>query len=391
MTMPITVTQVDLALVRLPLVHEFETSSHRKSHLDHIVVRAVACDGERDLVGWGETASPSDPFFCGETTQTCWEILTRHLAPMLLDRPWTTPRDAARICSRVKENQFARAGLDMACWDLSAQSQVVPLVDLLGPGTAQQVAAGVSLGIESSIDALLRQVAMHTDQGYRRVKLKIGPGWDIEPVRAVRGAFGSLTLQVDGNAAYTAADMDRLVELDRFGLLMVEQPFAADDFLLHAELARRMETPVCLDESIRSLPALQVALALRACSIVNVKVSRLGGIGPAKDVHDACFDAGIPVWCGGMHEFGIGRAANLAVASLPGFTLPSDVSGSDKYYRSDIVTPPIRAVDGLVDVPRTRPGLGVVVDEAVLAAHTVRTRRLGAPAAAHVSLESGNR
>jgi o-succinylbenzoate synthase len=377
--MPITVTEVTLSIVRLNLVREFETSTHRKDHLDHIVVRLTANDGIKSMVGWGECASPSDPFYCGETTETCWQMLNGYLAPMLLGQAWQSPADAARLTAAVSGNNFARAGLDIACWDLFAQSQGVPLASALGPHTAGHVVAGVSLGIEASTDVLLEQVAHHVNQGYRRVKLKIRPGWDLEPVREVRAAFPSVALQVDANAAYAAADSALLSKLDDSELLMVEQPFAADDLLLHAELAARMHTPVCLDESITSLAVLRTALALEACSVVNIKVSRLGGIGAAKTVHDACLDAGVPVWCGGMHEFGIGRAANLAVASLPGFTLPSDLSGSDKYFHADVVTPPIRANDGLVPVPHDRSGIGVTVDEAAIADHTLRTRTIRAP------------
>jgi O-succinylbenzoate synthase len=376
--MPITVTEVRLAVVRLALVHEFETSSHRKGHLDHILVRATATDGDRRLVGWGECASPAQPFYCGETTDTCWQVLSGYLVPMLLGRPWDTVAQAMAMTAAVAGNQFARAGLEMACWDLLAQSRGAPLADVLGQPSAQRVEAGVSLGIEPTIDALMAQVARHVGDGYRRVKLKIRPGWDVAPVRAVRDAFPALALQVDANGGYRPEESDRLAALDGYGLSMVEQPFAADDLLAHAALARRIDTPVCLDESVTSVAVLRSALALRACAIVNVKVSRLGGIGPAVAVHDACREAGIPVWCGGMHEFGVGRAANLAVASLPGFTLPSDVSGSDKYYRDDIVSPPIRARSGTVAVPRDRPGIGLRVDEDVVRAHTLRSRTLAA-------------
>ncbi len=365
--MTITVAEVELRVVRLPLVHEFETSSHRKNHLDHIVVRATTSDG---VVGWGECASPSQPYYCAETVVSCWDVLVEHLVPLLLGRPWEHPGEASALLANVMGNNFARAGLEMACWDLYCRQLGRPLADVLG-GTAEAVPAGVSLGIEPTIDALLAQVAGHVADGYRRVKLKIRPGWDTEPVRQVRAAYPELPLQVDANGAYQSHDR-ALLALDDHGLLMIEQPFATDDLLAHAELATRMRTPICLDESITSPAVLRTALKLRAAAIVNVKVSRLGGIGPAQAVHDECLDRGVPVWCGGMHEFGIGRATNLAVASLPGFTLPSDVSGSDKYYLSDIVTVPIRADDGMVAVPRSQPGIGVDVDEAVLAAHTLR-------------------
>ncbi|MFB7313206.1 o-succinylbenzoate synthase [Streptomyces sp. NPDC056192] len=369
--MTITITEIELSLVRLDLIHEFETSSHRKSHLDHIVVRATASDG---TVGWGECASPSDPYYCSESTESCWYVLSEHLAPMVLGRPWEHPDDAAALTTRLSGNHFARAGLDMACWDLYGQARGETLATLVG-GTAERISAGVSLGIEPTVDALLDQVARHVGDGYRRIKLKCRPGWDLEPVRAVRAAFPGVALQVDANTGYRADSSEHLAALtalDDQGLLMIEQPFAEDDLLGHAGLAARLDTPVCLDESITSPAVLATALHLGAADIVNIKVSRLGGIGPSVAVHDVCREAGIPVWCGGMHEFGIGRAANLAVASLPGFTLPSDVSGSDKYYRQDIVTPPIRATEGLVPVPDARPGLGVHVDEAQIRANRLR-------------------
>ncbi|MFD7757457.1 o-succinylbenzoate synthase [Streptomyces sp. NPDC059757] len=369
--MTITITEIELSLVRLDLIHEFETSSHRKSHLDHIVVRATASDG---TVGWGECASPSDPYYCSESTESCWYVLSEHLAPMVLGRPWEHPDDAAALTTRLSGNHFARAGLDMACWDLYGQARGETLATLVG-GTAERISAGVSLGIEPTVDALLDQVARHVGDGYRRIKLKCRPGWDLEPVRAVRAAFPGVALQVDANTGYRADSSEHLAALtalDDQGLLMIEQPFAEDDLLGHAGLAARLDTPVCLDESITSPAVLATALHLGAADIVNIKVSRLGGIGPSVAVHDVCREAGIPVWCGGMHEFGIGRAANLAVASLPGFTLPSDVSGSDKYYRQDIVTPPIRATEGLVPVPDARPGLGVHVDEALIRANRLR-------------------
>ncbi|MCL2782112.1 MAG: o-succinylbenzoate synthase [Actinomycetia bacterium] len=370
--MTVVIARVDIAVVRLPLVHEFETSSHRKNHLDHILVRVTSTDG---VVGWGECACPSDPYYCGETTETCWSIAGEHLAPLLIDKPWEHPADAAALLAKVSGNPFARAGVEMACWDLYGRVAGESLAALVG-GTAERCEAGVSLGIEPTIDDLLTQVQAHLAQGYRRIKLKIRPGWDVAPVRAVREAFGDVTLQVDANTAYPADAAPRLARLDRFGLAMIEQPFAADELLAHARLAQSLDTAICLDESITSQAMLRVALRLGACSIVNVKVSRLGGIAAARAVHDECFARGVPVWCGGMHEFGIGRAANLAVASLPGFVLPSDVSGSDKYYRRDILTEPIRARDGWVPVPRQSPGLGVEIDEEVVAAHTLRARAI---------------
>jgi O-succinylbenzoate synthase len=375
----LTITDLRLSLVRLDLIHEFETSSHRKNYIEHIVIRATAVDADgRRLIGWGECASPSGPFYCAETTKTCWDVLERFLAPMVLGIAWHSPTEAALLTAKVAGNNFARAGLDMACWDLFAQAQGRPLALQLSEHPAEHVIAGVSLGIEPDLDALLMRVESHVAEGYRRVKLKIRPGWDVEPVRAIRSEFPDLPLQVDANGAYYSSDFDCLLPLDKFGLVMLEQPFAADDLLGSRDLAQQMNTPICLDESITSPWALRTALAIKACSIVNIKVSRLGGVGPATEVQDICKNEGVPAWCGGMHEFGIGRATNLAVASLPGFTLASDVSGSNKYYRRDIVIPPIVATNGLVRVPVDHPGISVVVDEPELAKQTVRVKTIRA-------------
>jgi len=365
------IDRIELRVVRNELVHEFETSSHRKSYLDHVLIRVVTADG---FEGWGECASPSDPYYCGETTETCWQVLVHHLAPLVLGVRWDEPVEIARLLGKVSGNHFARAGLEMASWDLYGRARGARLADLLG-GTQPAVSSGVSLGVEPTIGALLQQVDKHVADGYHRVKLKIRPGWDVEPVRAVRAAYPDVLVQVDANCGYRPDQRESLLALDGLGLAMIEQPFAADDLLSSAALAKDLETPLCLDESITSPAMLRTALALGAGSIINVKVSRLGGIVAAVEVHDLCLDAGVPVWCGGMHEFGVGRAANLAVASLPNFRFPSDVSGSDKYYRRDVVVPPITSVDGMVRVPRG-PGIGVDIDPAVLAEHTRRVHRM---------------
>lgn len=365
------ISTIDLSLVRLPLVRPFQTSSSRKEHLDHILVRVQTRDG---AVGWGECASPSDPFYCPETVETCWHMLHDFLAPMVLGKAWTTIDDLTRFYAVVKGNAFARAGLEMACWDLWARSQDRPLLALLG-GTRTEILSGVSLGIEPDIEILLERIARFVDEGYRRIKLKIGPGWDVEIVRRVREVFPDLPLQVDANSAYTLADADRLRALDAFNLLLIEQPLAHDDIIDHARLQAQLATPICLDESIHSAADARKALDLEACRVINIKVSRLGGLLEAKRVHDHCRARDVPVWCGGMHEFGIGRAANVAIASLPGFTLPGDISGSDKYYRQDIVVPPILATQGAIPVS-DRPGLGVEPVQEIIARHTLRTTTL---------------
>jgi o-succinylbenzoate synthase len=347
------IERIDLKIVRLPLVRPFQTSSSRKAHLDHILVRIDA----GGVVGWGECASPSDPYYCPETTETCWHILRDFLAPLVLGREWSTIDELVGFYRAVKGNRFARAGLEMACWDALSRARGQPLHSLLG-GTRAEILSGVSLGIEDRVERLIDLIARYHDEGYRRIKLKIAPGWDVDVVRRVRQRFPTIPLQVDANSAYTLDDLPALRALDEFDLLLIEQPLAHDDIIDHVRLQAALKTPICLDESIHSADDARKALELGACRVINIKVSRVGGLREAKRVHDVCFARGVPVWCGGMHEFGIGRAANVAIASLPGFTLPGDVSGSDKYYAEDIVDPPILAHEGSIRVFDGR-GLGV--------------------------------
>jgi O-succinylbenzoate synthase len=366
------IDQIDLTMVRLPLVRTFRTSSSQKDSITHILVRVVV-DG---VIGWGECASPSDPYYCPETTETCWHLLKDFLGPLVLGRPWDTIDELTALYRLVKGNAFARAGLEMACWDALARHQGRPLAALLG-GTRAEVAAGVSLGIEPERSVLFDLIDQYQAEGYRRIKLKIAPGHDVAVVRQVRERYPELPLQVDANSAYTLDDAATLKALDGFGLLLIEQPLGYDDIIEHARLQAQLETPICLDESIHSAGDARKALDLGACRVINIKVSRVGGLLEARKIHDVCHARAVPVWCGGMHEFGIGRAANLAISSLPGFRLPGDVSGSDKYYHEDLVAPPIRASRGMLAVP-DGPGLGVEPDEARIARSTLRTLTLRA-------------
>ncbi len=361
------IDRIDLAIVRLPLVRTFRTSSSRKSFIDHIIIRAEG----GGFIGWGETASPSDPYYCPETTETCWHILHDFLVPAVLGKEWTEIAEVRAAYGKVKGNNFAKSGIEMACWDLLGKSRGQSVASLLG-GAATEIGSGVSLGIEDDIPSLMEQVDRYVGEGYQRIKLKIAPGWDIDVVRAVRARYPDLPLQVDANSAYTLADLNHLKQLDNFNLLLIEQPLAHDDIIDHAQLQAALRTPVCLDESIHSADDARKALDLKAARVINIKVSRVGGLSEAKLVHDVCRERGVPVWCGGMHEFGIGRAANLAISTLPGFTLPGDISGSDKYYHEDIIDPSLLAVDGLIPVPIS-PGLGILPVPERLARHTLRT------------------
>jgi o-succinylbenzoate synthase len=361
------ITRIDLLHVRMELVRGFETSSHRKNDLNHILVRVHNDAGQ---IGWGECAVPTDPYYCPETTETAWSVLRDFMAPTVIGQEIVSPEDLLARYAKVRGNNFARSGLEMAYWALLATAEGKPLAQMLG-ATRPAITSGVSLGIERDVERLLEVVGEFVAQGYPRVKLKIAPGWDVRPVSAVRERWPDLPLQVDANSAYTLDQIPLIKALDGFGLLMIEQPLGVDDIVDHARIQAELETPICLDESIHTADDARKALDLNAGRIINIKTSRLGGLLEAKKTHDLCYARGIPVWCGGMHEYGVGRAANVAIAALPGFTLPGDVSGSDKYYARDITTVPILATDGAIPVPTT-PGLGYDVDEEYVRAQTVR-------------------
>jgi len=366
------IERVELMVVRLDLVRSFETSSSQRRFLEHILVKAYA-DG---LTGWGECASPIDPYYCEETTETCWHMLKDFLAPDVIGRSWETIEEFMAPLRKVKRNNFAKAGIEMAAWDLLAQAAGKPLHAMLG-GTRSEILSGVSLGIERDTARLFAIIDQYLGEGYRRVKLKIGPGRDVDVIRAVRERYPDLPLMADANSAYRLGDLPILQQLDQFDLMMIEQPLAHDDIIDHATLQAGLRTPICLDESIHSAEDARKALDLDSGRIINIKVSRLGGLLEAQKVHDLCRERGVPVWCGGMHEYGIGRAANVAISTLPGFTLLGDISGSDKYYAEDIVDPPIRATRGAIAAP-SGPGLGYAPDEGRIASATVRALTIGA-------------
>lgn len=361
------IERAELFLVRLPMVRSFATSSSKKSQQAHILVRLHA----GGLTGWGECPSPTDPFYCEETTETCWHILKDFLLPAVVGKEWEDAEALAGLYAKLKRNNFAKAGLEIACWDLLARAHGRPLHAMLG-GTRAEILSGVSLGVEERIEDLFALIDQYLGEGYRRIKLKIAPGKDVGVVAQVRERYPDVPLMADANSAYTLADAPRLKELDQFGLTMIEQPLAHDDIVDHAALQAQLQTPICLDESILSVDDARKALQLGSGRIINIKVSRVGGLLNAKRIHDYCRARGVPVWCGGMHEFGVGRAANLAISSLPGYCIPGDVSGSDKYYHEDLVEPAIRAVGGAIPVP-AGPGLGYAVDEERVARATERT------------------
>jgi len=344
---------VELRRIGLPLLAPFRTSFGTQTARDILLVRAVTDEAE----GWGECVAMSDPLYSSEYVDAAADVLRRFLIPALGGRPDLEAQTVAPALAPIKGHRMAKAALEMAVLDAELRAAGRSFARELG-AVHDRVPCGVSVGIAASVPALLDEVSGYLDAGYLRIKLKIEPGWDVEPVRAVRERFGDdVLLQVDANTAYTVADARHLAQLDPFDLLLIEQPLDEEDLLGHVELAKHLRTPVCLDESIVSAQSAAAAISLGACSVVNVKPGRVGGYLEARRVHDVCRAHGIPVWCGGMLETGLGRAANVALAALPGFTLPGDTSASDRYYGSD-VTAPFVLVEGHLDVP-TGAGLGV--------------------------------
>ncbi|WP_194396777.1 o-succinylbenzoate synthase [Microbacterium atlanticum] len=367
---PVALEGLELRVLRVPLVAPFTTSFGTETVREVIVVRALTSDGE----GWGEIVTQSDPLYSSEYTHGAWDVSLRFLVPALLDRHRLAPHEVAGILEPFKGHRMAKAGLELAVVDAALRAEGRSFAEYVG-ATRDRVPSGVSVGIQRDPAALVETVRGYLDEGYVRIKIKIKPGRDVGDTAAVRDAFGGIPLQVDANSAYTMADAATLAELDRFDLLLIEQPLQEDDLVDHAELARRLRTPVCLDESIVSDKAAADALALGSAAVINIKAGRVGGYLEAVRIHDRCVAAGIPVWCGGMLETGIGRAANAALAALPGFTLPGDVSGSDRFYRRDIVTEPAVLEDGHVRVP-TGHGLGVAIDPVALDDFTVARETL---------------
>jgi o-succinylbenzoate synthase len=351
----------------MPLVSPFRTSFGTQTSRDVLLVRVVTEEDE----GWGECVAASEPLYSSEYVDAAAEVMTRFLIPALAATERLDAGVVPTCLARFKGHRMAKAALEMAVLDAELRAEGRPLSRELG-AVSDRVPCGVSVGIMDSIPELLDAVEGYLSAGYARIKLKIEPGWDVEPVSAVRERFGDgVLLQVDANTAYTLGDAAHLARLDPFQLLLIEQPLDEEDILGHAELARSIRTPICLDESITSTRSAAAAIRLGACQIVNIKPGRVGGYLEARRVHDVCVAMGVPVWCGGMLETGLGRAANLALAALPGFTLPGDTSASDRYYRTDI-TAPFVLRNGHLDVP-TGPGLGVQPLPDELAAHTVAT------------------
>ncbi len=347
------IERIELSEIQLPLVHFFETSFGRTTTRRIVLVRAE-CDG---VTGWGEVTCGEAPLYNYETPETAWHILRDFLIPGTLGRDLSGPSEIASRFKPIRGHNMAKAALENALWDIEAQQKGMPLSKLIG-GTLEEIPCGVSIGIQNSIEELLNKIEAETSAGYQRIKIKIKPGWDANVLERVRERFPRIVLSVDANSAYSLADLEHLKSFDRFYLLMIEQPLGWNDIIDHAALQRELQTAICLDESIHNADDARKAIDAGACKIINIKLGRVGGFTSARQVHDVCRARNIPVWCGGMLESGIGRAHNIAMSTLAGFTLPGDVSASRRYWREDIIDPEVTvSPGGTIRVPQT-PGLG---------------------------------
>jgi O-succinylbenzoate synthase len=368
------IISVELREIRLPLVHPFETSFGRTTERRIILVRVTNKNGAE---GWGECTAGEGPFYCEEWTDTAWVTLKSFLAQILIGNEIENAADVWKLMRAVRGNRMAKAAIETACWDLEAKQLKVPLWKHLG-GERKEIPCGVSIGIQNTADELVEKIEKELAAGYQRIKIKIKPGWDRNIVRQARKKFPEIQLMADANSAYTLADVDLFRELDQFGLMMIEQPLAHDDIFDHAALQRQIKTAVCLDESIRSSADAAHAIAIGACRVINVKLGRVGGHAQAKEVEQVCRENNIPVWCGGMLESGIGRAHNIAMATLAGFALPGDVSASSRYWEEDIVDPPVTvSTAGTIAAPE-KPGIGFDVNVARIERNTVRKETISA-------------
>jgi O-succinylbenzoate synthase len=362
------IERITLRQIRMPLVHFFETSFGRTTERAIILVE-VQSEG---LSGWGEITAGEHPFYNEEWTGSAWIIAREYVAPRLVGRDLAGAEKVAPLSEGIREHRMARGGVEAAAWDLEARRNGLPLWKQIGGGARREIPCGVSIGIQNSVEELIETIRKELAAGYQRIKVKIKPGWDVEVVRRVRACFPSIQLMADANSAYTLADAEHLRRLDEFRLMMVEQPLSHDDIIDHAELQAQIATPICLDECIRTAHHLKQAIRLRAGKIVNIKLGRVGGFREARRVHDVAEAAGIPVWCGGMLESGIGRAHNIALSTLSNFVLPGDVSASCRYWQRDIIHPTVEVTPRGTIAIRDEPGFGYELDRDYIRHITVR-------------------
>ena len=362
---------ITLREIQMPLVHFFETSFGR-TYSRRILLVTVHANG---IEGWGECVAGEDPYYSAEWIETAWPTLKHYLAPAVLGRTLESGRESAPLLGRVRGHRMAKAALENALWDAEALGKQQPLWKLLG-GTRSEIISGVSIGIQDTVEQLLEKVAVELSAGYRRIKVKIKPGWDINVIEKIRSRWPDIVLSCDANSAYTLDEVEHLRKLDQFNLLMIEQPLWNDDYYFHARLQKALSTSICLDESIRSARDADAAVQSGACRIINIKVGRVGGFSEARKVHDVCQSQNIPVWCGGMLESGIGRAHNIALSTLDNFRLPGDVSASKRYWKEDIVEPEIEVSPRGTIAVSSEVGTGYKVKPDLIEQLTVRKETL---------------
>jgi O-succinylbenzoate synthase len=358
---------ITLREIQMPLVHFFETS-FKRTFSRQILLLTVHCNG---IDGWGECVAGEDPFYSSEWTESAWPTIKHYLAPAVLGRTLACAQDCVALMARVRGHNMAKAAVENALWDAEARENQVPLWKLLG-GTLREISCGVSIGIQDSVEQLLEKIQTELAAGYRRIKVKVKPGWDVNPLEHIRSRWPEIVLSCDANSAYTLEQLDHLRKFDQFNLLMIEQPLWHDDIYFHSRLQQELRTAICLDESIQHARDAAKALDLAACRIINIKVGRVGGFSEAVKVHDVCASRNIPVWCGGMLESGVGRAHNIALSTLNNFRLPGDVSASKRYWKEDIIEPEVEVTpQGTIQI-RDEPGTGYQVREDLIEKLTVR-------------------
>jgi O-succinylbenzoate synthase len=361
------IESITLREIQMPLVHFFETSFGR-IYSRRILLLSLEADGVR---GWGECVAGEDPYYSPEWIETAWPTIKHYLAPLLLEKEVDAGRDCAARFARVRGHRMAKAALENAVWDAEARQKQMPLWKLLG-GTRREITCGVSIGIQDTPEQLLQKIETELAAGYRRIKIKVKPGWDVNVLEKIRGRWADIVLSVDANSAYTLDEVEHLRKFDAFNLLMIEQPLWNDEIYLHARLQKALRTAICLDESILNARDADFALEIAAARILNIKVGRVGGFSEAKKVHDVAARHSVPVWCGGMLESGIGRAHNIALSTLENFRLPGDVSASKRYWREDIIDPEVEvSSNGMIAISDT-PGTGYRVREDLVSKFTVR-------------------
>jgi len=371
---------ITLREIHMPLVHFFETSFGRTTSR-RILLLTAHCEG---VDGWAESVAGENPFYSGEWIETAWPAIRTHLAPAVVGQTVNQAREAAALMDQVRGHRMAKAAIENALWDAEAQAKKQPLWKLLG-GTRREIPCGVSIGIQDSVDQLLDKIDAELAAGYRRIKVKVKPGWDINVLERVRSRWSDILLSCDANSAYRLDQVEHLRKFDQFNLLMMEQPLWNDDIYFHARLQKQLKTKICLDESIRNARDAEAAIELGACGIINIKVGRVGGFTEAKAIHDVSKSHNIPVWCGGMLESGIGRAHNVALSTLENFRLPGDVSASKRYWKEDIIDPEVRVSrEGTITVS-DEPGRGYHLREDLIEKLTVRKETFGAGVTAAVS------